>query len=230
MTLSAPGASDALDAHISYHLNAGVDAVIAAVDAPSDEVSSVLDSYVRGGRVHVVHNEGGWPADEWRARLARIAGTEYGADWIIDSDTDEFWWPRAESLADALLAIPPRYGVVQALVRRFLPASDDGPRVSRFTPSGQLVLGDWLRPVYRANSNLTLGPAGRGRRTLARADACLVPDRGVRVRDGGAWARERADGGSRDGSASRRRTRTTSSERGAVDTGTRRRGRRGVRR
>ncbi len=57
------------------------------------------------------------------ARLAGLAVTEHAADWVIDSGVNEFWWPRAESLKDALVAIPPRYTVVQALVRRFLPGA-----------------------------------------------------------------------------------------------------------
>ena len=46
---------------------------------------------------------------------------EHGADWVINSDADEFWWPCASSLKEALDAVPSRYGVVYATMCYFLP-------------------------------------------------------------------------------------------------------------
>lgn len=160
MILPVRGRGDLLDAHLSFHLNTGVDLVVAALD--DDELGASLEPFVRDGGVVVVEATPEGSDLDQRTRLAHIAATEYGADWLIDSDLGEFWWPRAESLPDALVAIPPRYTVVQALVRSFLPAEDGGPRTTRRelgSPlSGPLELGDWLRPVYRASPTLTLVP------------------------------------------------------------------------
>ena len=52
---------------------------------------------------------------------------------MINSDADEFWWPRGESLRDVLAAVPDRYGTVSAFLRVFVPRPGDGPFAERMT-------------------------------------------------------------------------------------------------
>ena len=65
--------------------------------------------------------------------MARLAATEYGADWVINSDADEFWWPRGASLSEVLAAVPPRYGTVGAFLRVFCPRPGDEDFAERMT-------------------------------------------------------------------------------------------------
>jgi hypothetical protein len=68
------------------------------------------------------------------------------ADWVLDAAPGEFWWPRAESLKDVLAPIPPRYTVVQGLVREFVSAELD----RRYTVEALKAAGrTLLRPARR---------------------------------------------------------------------------------
>lgn len=134
MTLLVRDEADILDAHLAFHLNAGVDFVIAMDHRSSDGTTEILESYEHDGYLRLIRQ----PAlevrqSEWVTSMARLAASDYRADWVINSDADEFWWPRASSLSEALAAVPSGYGVVYAPMCYFLPASGDGELFERMT-------------------------------------------------------------------------------------------------
>jgi hypothetical protein len=150
--------AELLDAHLAFHLNAGVDTVIVAGASPDGAVAHVLEPYLRAGHVR--------QADGSLTELGRLAVAEYGAEWVFPSAPEEFWWPRGESLPEVLAVIPPRYGVVQALVREFAgPHGATGSfaedRTSRSSlleaePASREGLSRMLRPVYRGTPSIAI--------------------------------------------------------------------------
>jgi hypothetical protein len=124
-TLVVRDEADIVDAQIAYHLNAGVDFVIAADHQSVDGTTEILEAYVRAGFLRRIPVQGDVHEARWRTSMARLAATEHGADWVINTDADEFWMPRQGSLKDTLGAIPDRIGVVWALSRHFVPRPDD---------------------------------------------------------------------------------------------------------
>jgi glycosyl transferase family 2 len=127
MTLLARDEADVLDAQIAFHLNAGVDFVIATDNLSVDGSTDILEKYAREGCLHLIREESEYLRQaDWITRMGRMAATDFGADWVLHSDADEFWWPRGESLKDVLASIPERYGIVRALLRQFVPRPDDG--------------------------------------------------------------------------------------------------------
>ena len=134
MTLLVRDEADIVETWLRYHLARGVDVVIATDHRSVDGTTDVLHEYARDGRVVLLHED----ADvlrqaEWVTRMARLAATEHGADWVIPSDADEFWWPRAGSFEEILAAVPARFGVVRALQRQFVLRPGDGQFFERMT-------------------------------------------------------------------------------------------------
>jgi hypothetical protein len=128
MTLLARDEADIVDAQIAYHLHAGVDVVVATDNRSEDGTREVLERYRRSGVLHLLSEDGDdLRQSEWVTRMARIAATELGADWVLNADADEFWWPRASSLKDVLALIPPRFGVVRGAWRNFVPRPETVP-------------------------------------------------------------------------------------------------------
>jgi hypothetical protein len=125
MTLLARDEADVVEPWLVFHLNAGADFVIATDNRSMDGTTEVLERFAREGHVRLIREDGDdLRQDVWVTRMARLAATEHGADWVINSDADEFWWPRGASLARVLDAIPPRYGTVSAFLRAFAPRPD----------------------------------------------------------------------------------------------------------
>jgi hypothetical protein len=134
LTLLARDEADVVESWLAFHLNAGADLVIATDNRSEDGTTDVLQRYARDGHVHLLHEPGeDLRQNEWVTRMARLAATEFGADWVINSDADEFWWPRGASLRDVLAAVPPRYGTVGAFLRMFVPRPGTDDPFERMT-------------------------------------------------------------------------------------------------
>jgi branched-chain amino acid transport system ATP-binding protein len=149
--------ADVVDAQIAFHLNAGVDFVIATDHESVDGTSDLLEGYSRAGYVRLMREHGEARDDVWRMNMARLAIREHAADWIIDSHADEFWLPRAESIREVLAAIPSRYGAVQALTRVSLEIRR-GETVAIIGPNGagKTTLLNVISGFYHASSGRIL--------------------------------------------------------------------------
>ena len=128
MTLLARNEADIVDAQIAFHLNAGVDFVVATDNRSDDGTTEILERYARAGYLHLLREAADdMRQSEWVTRMARLAATDFGADWVINSDADEFWWPVGGSLKEVLEVVPQRYGVIRGFWRHFLPRLDEEP-------------------------------------------------------------------------------------------------------
>jgi len=172
MTLLARDEADILDAQIAFHLAVGVDFVIATDNRSQDATREILQRYADAGYVHVIEEQSDENRQsEWVTRMARLAASEFGADWVINSDADEFWWPRAESLKAILEVVPERYGALTAFPRQFVPRPGDGELFAermavRLSPDAPIVSGQYRsfpKIVHRADPDIVVT---RGNHTI----------------------------------------------------------------
>lgn len=134
MTLLVRDEADIVDDQIAYHLAAGVDMVIATDHRSVDGTTEILERYEAQGTLHLIR-EGGERIrqSEWVTRMARLAATEYEADWVVHSDADEFWWPHRGTLRNVLEGVPAEYGIVRGFLQNFVPRTGDGWFAERMT-------------------------------------------------------------------------------------------------
>ena len=167
MTLVVRDEADIVGDQIAYHLNAGVDFVLATDHRSRDGTTDILESYARDGVLRRIAVTDAIMRDgEWRTDMARLAATEHGADWVINTDADEFWVPRGATLKQILASLLPEYGIVFALSRHFVPRPDNGAWSERMTVrvSPPVALNDptspyrpHLKAAHRADPGVTVG-------------------------------------------------------------------------
>lgn len=127
MTLFVRNEEDILEANLRYHLERGVDFIIATENRSEDATPEILAEHARAGHLHLIrHAQDDYAQPQAMTRMARLAAEKFGADWVINNDADEFWWPREGSLKDAFTAVPLRYGAFVAHRSNFVPRPEDG--------------------------------------------------------------------------------------------------------
>ena len=127
---------DIVEKTLAYHLARGADEWIVTDNGSTDGTLEVLKRFEADGKLRLIEEPGEdfrTEAHWWVTRMARLAASEMGADWVAHVDADEFWWPAQGSLKDALAAIPGEYGVVLAPRPEFAPRPGEGEWWERMT-------------------------------------------------------------------------------------------------
>ena len=109
---------------IQFHFGQGVDLIIATDNGSQDSSRKILERYARSGRL-ILLDEPEHTHDQavWVTRMAQLA-SEKGADWIIHSDADEFWWPQQGNIKTTLMQSPASVEAWEVNRTNFLPPAE----------------------------------------------------------------------------------------------------------
>jgi glycosyltransferase involved in cell wall biosynthesis len=162
MTLLVRDEQDIIAEHLDFHLEQGVDEVIVTDNGSEDATLEILRGYEARGVARIILE----PTDDysqgrWVTRMARMAADE-GADWVINSDADEFWWPRTGTLRSAFEGLGDDVGIVVARRTNFVPQPEDGrPFWERMTVRERESLNPVGKPLppklaHRAHPEITV--------------------------------------------------------------------------
>ena len=152
MTLCVRDEEDIIGANIDFHLARGVDFIIATDNLSTDHTTEILREYEQHGVLrYISQTEDIYDQGRWVTHMARLARTEHAADWVINSDADEFWWPEEGDLKQVLDAVPPSFDAVRVALRtNFVPRSMTG---SGFFADSMIIrernsLGIFGKPLF----------------------------------------------------------------------------------
>ena len=125
LTLLVRDEEDIIGENIRFHLNQGVDFIIVTDNNSVDSTPEILKSYEDQGVLRIINEpQDDYSQSEWVTRMAQLAYKEYDADWVINSDADEFWWPKEGNLKETFRKIPKDISVLEIQRNDFIPVID----------------------------------------------------------------------------------------------------------
>ena len=135
MTMMVRDEADIIETMIEFHLAQGVDVVLVTDNGSQDGTAEILEQYAADGRVQLTHE----PVQKKQqgqlvTNMARRAHTEFGADWVVNADADEFLRPvdPALTLGEVFAQLPRSLGAFTVPVVNLVgPPAWSGPGPSR---------------------------------------------------------------------------------------------------
>lgn len=163
LTLLCRNEIDIIEQLIKFYLDRDIDYIIATDNGSSDGTKELLAEYKNKGYLYLI-SEPNFTHDQsvWVTRMARLAAIEFNADWIINSDADEFWWPSNNSYKHLFEKVPEHIDIINVPRTNFLPmAKEGGPFYSRMIYRELISLNSVGKPIlpkvcHRAHPDVTV--------------------------------------------------------------------------
>ncbi len=126
MTLLVRDEEDALRPNIEFHRQQGVDFFIITDNKSEDSTPDIAKEYEAAGLAHYIYEgDDDYNQSAWVTRMARLAADEFEADWVINNDADEFWWPRQGNLKSTFAKVAENENIIVGQRHDFVPLNDE---------------------------------------------------------------------------------------------------------
>ncbi len=127
MTLLVRDEEDIIKENIDFHYAQGVDFFIVTDNRSVDSTAQILKEYEKRGILHYIYEpDDNYAQSQWVTRMAKLAANEYKADWVINNDADEFWFPSGSNLKSLFASISDEFNVLKVKRSNFIPLELDG--------------------------------------------------------------------------------------------------------
>lgn len=131
MTLLVRDEQDIIKENIDFHYAQGVDYFIVTDNLSVDKTPTILQDYVKKGIVHYLsQTDDNYHQCAWVTTMAQMAIKEFKADWVINNDADEFWWPKTGNLKQTFSNLAPEINTLQA--QRYNFVAIETPNIEAF--------------------------------------------------------------------------------------------------
>ena len=104
MTLLVKNEEAVIRQNLEFHKKMGVDGFVVTDNNSSDQTMAILQEYKQKGWILEIIEETstGYHQKMWVDRMVCLAKDKYKADWVINADADEFWYPQSGALKNEL--------------------------------------------------------------------------------------------------------------------------------
>jgi glycosyltransferase involved in cell wall biosynthesis len=125
MTLLVKDEEDILEENLIFHKAMGVDKIIVTDNNSTDRTPEILQKYKDKGWIVEIINEpsNDYSQNAWVKRMIDRLINVHDVEWIINSDADEFWYPKSGCLKSTLFGS--KYNVHLVRWRNMLPLNEN---------------------------------------------------------------------------------------------------------
>ncbi|MBU0613562.1 glycosyltransferase family 2 protein [Patescibacteria group bacterium] len=116
-----------LHENIEFHIKQGVDLFLIMDSASNDDTVKVMQKFEKQGIARCFYDNKIFKQKEQIDRLARIAFRENKPDWLILSDTDEFWF-YPKGLKAYFSCVPKEINTLKIKRYQYFPTEKDNSR------------------------------------------------------------------------------------------------------
>jgi hypothetical protein len=147
MTILVRDASDIIKEHIEFHRNHGVDFFIITDNGSIDGTREILEEYSKQGIAHIIDEpEHNYSQVKWVHNMVMIAKEKYHAQWVINNDSDEFWYCQTGNLKDELKGI---HNLIYCRFLNYYPLYYNEDQNKPFYENTALSYNEYKKPWFK---------------------------------------------------------------------------------